>query len=150
VVERGVRAIGALDEAIPSGLDAGAPLWTWNGMKIGERLRQLRIAKGLSQGDVERRCGLYRAYVSRVESTRTVPTLPTLERWAGALGVDLYQLFFAGTVPEAPEVAETGRLGRQEKNLLEVFNRIGKEDRRLLLSVARKMAETKRRKGEDK
>jgi transcriptional regulator with XRE-family HTH domain len=118
-------------------------------MKIGERLRQLRIAKRLSQGDIERRCGLYRAYVSRVESTRTVPTLPTLERWAGALGVELYQLFFAGTVPEAPEVAEAGRLRRQEKNLVELFKRIGEADRRVLLSVARKMAETKRGEGED-
>lgn len=32
---------------------------------IGERLREIREAKGLSQGDIERRTGMLRMYVSR-------------------------------------------------------------------------------------
>jgi hypothetical protein len=37
------------------------------GMIIGDRLRQLRDAKRLSQGDIEKRTGLFRCYISRVE-----------------------------------------------------------------------------------
>jgi len=37
-------------------------------MVIGERLKVLREQRNLSQGDVEKRTGLLRCYVSRVES----------------------------------------------------------------------------------
>ena len=69
-------------------------------MLIGTRLRQLREQKQLSQGDIEERTGLLRCYVSRVENGHTVPSLETLERFAGVLDVPLYQLFFNGD--EAP------------------------------------------------
>src|SRR5215470_16686168 len=65
-------------------------------MLIGERLRQLREHKNLSQGDVEKASGLLRCYVSRVENGHTVPSLETLERFAAALDVPLYQLFYTG------------------------------------------------------
>ena len=44
----------------------------------------------MSQRDNEERAGLERCYVSRVENGHTVPSLETLERFAGALGVPLY------------------------------------------------------------
>jgi transcriptional regulator with XRE-family HTH domain len=70
---------------------------------IGKRLRGLREAKGLRQGDVEDRTGLPQAYVSKVENGRSTPTLPVLERWAEALDVELYQFFAVGHgQPEAP------------------------------------------------
>ena len=69
-------------------------------MLIGARLRQLREQKQMSQGDIEERTGLLRCYVSRVENGHTVPSLETLERFAGVLDVPLYQLFFSGE--EAP------------------------------------------------
>jgi transcriptional regulator with XRE-family HTH domain len=40
---------------------------------IGERLRELRDEKKLSQGDIEKRTGLLRCYISRVENGHTVP-----------------------------------------------------------------------------
>ena len=48
-------------------------------MVIGDRLKTLREAKDLSQGDIEQRTGLLRCYVSRVENGHTVPSLETLE-----------------------------------------------------------------------
>jgi transcriptional regulator with XRE-family HTH domain len=63
-------------------------------MLIGQRLRELREAQNLSQGDVEKRSGLFRSYISRVESGHTVPTIETLEKYAGALNVPLYRLFY--------------------------------------------------------
>jgi transcriptional regulator with XRE-family HTH domain len=65
-------------------------------MMIGQRLRQLREEKDLSQGDVEHASGLLRCYILRVEHGHTVPSLETLERFAAALKVRLYRLFWAG------------------------------------------------------
>src|SRR6266581_8592486 len=62
--------------------------------KIGARIRQLREQRGLSQGDIEQSAGLLRCYISRVENGRTVPSLETLERFAAALDVPLYELFY--------------------------------------------------------
>jgi len=63
-------------------------------MDIAERLRQLREAKNLSQGDIEKRAGLLRCYLSRVENGHTVPAIETLEKIARALEVPMYQLFY--------------------------------------------------------
>src|ERR1700674_1989598 len=68
-------------------------------MIIGDRLRELRQRKGLSQGDIEKRTGLIRCYVSRVENGHTVPALETLEKFARALEVPMYQLFYDGEEP---------------------------------------------------
>jgi transcriptional regulator with XRE-family HTH domain len=65
-------------------------------MVIGDRLRELREAKMLSQGDIEKRTGLLRCYISRVENNHTVPAVNTLEKLARALEVPMYQLFHAG------------------------------------------------------
>ena len=65
-------------------------------MVIGDRLRELREAKELSQDDIEKRTGLLRCYMSRVENNRTVPSVDTLEKLARALEVPMYQLFPCG------------------------------------------------------
>ena len=68
-------------------------------MIIGDRLRELREAKKLSQGDIEQRTGLLRAYISRVENGHTVPAVETLERIARALEIPIYQLMYEGENP---------------------------------------------------
>src|SRR5947209_13624598 len=68
-------------------------------MIIGDRLRELREAKSLSQGDIEKRTGLLRCYVSRVENGHTVPSVETLEKFARALELPLYHLMFDGDKP---------------------------------------------------
>jgi transcriptional regulator with XRE-family HTH domain len=65
-------------------------------MKIGRRLRELRLAGNLSQGDIEQRTGLLRAYTSRVENGHVSPSIATLEKYAEAFGVPLYTLFYDG------------------------------------------------------
>lgn len=71
-------------------------------MMIGERLTELREAKQLSQGDIEKRTGLLRCYISRVENGHTVPAIETLEKMARALEVPMYQLFYDGERPDLP------------------------------------------------
>src|SRR6202046_3667508 len=72
-------------------------------MIIGERIRLLRKTKKLSQGHSEKRTGLLRCYISRVENGHTVPAVETLEKLARALEVPLYQLFYDGEKP--PQVS---------------------------------------------
>ena len=68
-------------------------------MMIGERLRELREGQKLSQGEIERRCGLLRCYISRVEHGFTVPAVETLEKFPRALDVPMYQFFYDGEEP---------------------------------------------------
>src|ERR1700748_316833 len=68
-------------------------------MIIGDRLRALREEKKMSQGDIEKRTGLLRCYISRVENGHTVPAIETLEKLARALEIPLYQLFYDGEKP---------------------------------------------------
>jgi transcriptional regulator with XRE-family HTH domain len=70
-------------------------------LMIGERLRTIRESKNLSQGDIEKRTGLIRCYTSRVENGHTVPSIDTLQKYAQALEIPLYQLFYDGE--EAPK-----------------------------------------------
>jgi transcriptional regulator with XRE-family HTH domain len=110
-------------------------------MNIGKRLRALRDARNLTQGDIERRTGLMRCYVSRVENGHTIPSLETLQRWAKALEVEVYQLFFEGD--GRPEPAPTGTMeamDKTERQLLAFFRQADEADRQLMLDVARKMA----------
>ena len=62
-------------------------------INIGVTIRGFRLQKGLSQGDIEKRTGLLRCYLSRVENGHTVPSLETLQKIAGALDISLSHFF---------------------------------------------------------
>jgi len=119
-------------------------------MYIAERLRQLREAKNLSQGDIEQRTGLLRCYISRVENGHTVPAIETLEKMARALEVPTYQLFYDGEQPpQVPNSLEqksdntswgsSGKDARFLDKLRRVLSKTTEQDRRLLLYMAQKM-----------
>jgi transcriptional regulator with XRE-family HTH domain len=122
-------------------------------MLIGERLRELRESKNLSQGDVEKRTGLLRCYTSRVENGHTVPSVETLEKYARALEVPMYKLFLDGDgQPEKPKLpvsnAESmwGAKGNQRRELhafAKVLSRLDDRHRNLLLAMASRMARRK-------
>ena len=114
-------------------------------MDIGQKLYELRAAKSFSQGDIEHRTGLLRCYVSRVENGHTIPSLETLRKWAAALDVEMYQLFFEGEgKPKTASQKEASPLGPEERNLVESFTRLNKKDRSFLIALARKMAKENR------
>lgn len=123
-------------------------------MIVGERLRDLREAKGLSQGHIEKKTGLLRCYISRVENGHTVPAVETLEKFASALEVPLFRLFYEGTVPEkiskkvaafadqrAP-VKDNPEIGQLRRAL----GRMSDRNRSLLLRLAATMARNGTRK----
>ena len=70
-------------------------------IKFGSRVRQLRLAAGLTQEDLAHRCGLFRTYMSRIETGRANPTLTMIEALAGSLRVPMAQLF----EPDTPATA---------------------------------------------
>jgi len=120
-------------------------------MLIGQRLRELREAKKLSQGDIEKRTGLLRCYSSRVENGHTVPNLETLEKYARALEVPMYRLFYEGDEPpEKPKLPPTegrgtmwGTTGSDQRELrkfAKALSRMNDRQRRLLLAMAQNMA----------
>ena len=78
-------------------------------MVIADRLRALREAKHYSQGEIEKRTGLLRCYVSRVENGHTVPAIETLEKFARALDVPMYELFYDGEEPPSFSIFQNER-----------------------------------------
>ena len=79
-------------------------------MIIGDRLRTLREAKNFTQGEIEKRTGLLRTYVSRVENGNAVPSVETLEKLARALEVPIYQLFYVGEELPRCQIFRSARL----------------------------------------
>jgi len=126
-------------------------------MIIGDRLRELREGKSLSQGDIEKRTGLLRCYISRVENGHTVPAIETLEKMARALEIPLYQLFYDGVEPpKLPNLPKRktsadvvwGSSGKQAMYLHKLTKCLSKAedaDRKLLLSLAQKMVSGRNR-----
>lgn len=118
-------------------------------MVIGERLRELRIGRKLSQGYIEKRTGLLRCYISRVENGHTVPNLDTLEKCARALQVPLYRLFYDGEKPQKlPGLAaedndgwgKKGKGAAELRTLAKLLSRMKSADQKLLFGLAARMA----------
>jgi transcriptional regulator with XRE-family HTH domain len=122
-------------------------------MVIGIRLRKLREERNLSQGDVEKRTGLLRCYISRVENGHTVPSIATLERLAAVLEIPLFRIFYDGEEPPPlPQLSrrlsteDLLRDGEPESDqrffqkLKGLIDRMGEQDRELVLLTARKLA----------
>jgi len=122
-------------------------------MIIGDRLRVLREEKKLSQGDIEKRTGLLRCYISRVENGHTVPAVETLEKLARAFEVPLYQLFYEGEEPpkvpallkqKSSDEGAWGNYGKDARYLRKLRQALGKsneDNRKIILLMAQKMAQ---------
>ena len=117
-------------------------------MVIGNRLKELRESKDLSQGDIEKRTGLLRCYISRVENGHTVPSIETLEKMARALEVPMYRLFHDGEAPaslrkmQPPKKEEWGSTGREAvylSTLRKLLAKMEPDDQNLLLHMAQKV-----------
>jgi len=124
---------------------------------IGDGLRELRAGKKRSQVDIEKRTGLLRCYISRVENGHTVPAIETLEKMARALEVPLYQLFYDGEEPpKLPNLLKRktsddvvwGSSGKQAAYLTKLrrcLSKAGDGDRKLIMVMVQKMANGRNR-----
>jgi transcriptional regulator with XRE-family HTH domain len=131
-------------------------------MSIGQRIRDLRVQNGMSQGDIERETGMLRGYISRVECGHTVPSVETLHRFASALDVPVYRFFaeeepeplaaIGGRPPSMPgELAQLGGSEGSEARFLlrmkTLAGYISESDRAFLLNFARRLASLRRQCG---
>jgi transcriptional regulator with XRE-family HTH domain len=112
-------------------------------MKIGTTIRAHRLQKGLSQGDIEKKTGLLRCYLSRVENGHTVPSLDTLSKIALALDLPIAQFFAEDSLGGA---VNTQHLSDDELRFLTQIRRystnLNESDRKLLLAMVKKFAST--------
>ncbi len=130
-------------QTIPVDLAGGAVDAVSISMNIGTTIRGYRLQKGMSQGDIEKRTGLLRCYLSRVENGHTVPSLETLQKIARALDLQLSEFF----AEEAIGKEMSGlNLNEEEIRFLTQVQRysahLSDSDRRLLLAMVRKFAQT--------
>jgi len=111
-------------------------------MNIGETIRNYRLQKGMSQGDIEKRTGLLRCYLSRVENGHTIPSLDTLAKIATAMDLPLAQ-FFADNGNDGQK-ANLPQLSEDEVRFLSQIRRysasLNESDRKLVLAMVKKMA----------
>jgi transcriptional regulator with XRE-family HTH domain len=111
-------------------------------MNIGQSIRSYRLQKGMSQGDIEKRTGLLRCYLSRVENGHTIPSLDTLSKIATAMEISLSQFFSdAGHSNGAKGLPQ---LSEDELRFLSQIRRyaasLNDSDRKLVLAMVKKMA----------
>jgi transcriptional regulator with XRE-family HTH domain len=119
-------------------------------MVISDRLKGLRESKNLSQGDIEKRTGLLRCYISRVENGHTVPAVSTLEKMARALEVPMYRLFHEGEAEasirkakrpeESQEWGSKGNEAEYLSKLCKLLAKMGPSEQKLILHMAQKVA----------
>ncbi|HLI30419.1 MAG TPA: helix-turn-helix transcriptional regulator [Terriglobia bacterium] len=122
--------------------------------RLGKRLCELRLERGLTQGDLEAKTGILKSHISRIENGHRTPSLETVRRLATALEVPLYALFYSLENPPSPSRTASGRAlkplfakvdDRKDflASLQQIFPRLTDSDRKLLLTEARKLARRK-------
>ena len=113
-------------------------------MNIGETIRNYRLQKGMSQGDIEKRTGLLRCYLSRVENGHTIPSLDTLAKIAGAMEMPLGQFFTEGAADNGASARSVPHLTDDEVRFLSQIRRysgqLNDSDRKLVIAMVKKMA----------
>ena len=119
---------------------------------IGGRLRELRLAKGLTQEELGKSIGVGKSAICQYESGAREPDTASLMRMAGFFGVTTDWLLGADG-PERFMVREPGAVyeassNTDEKFLAELQREAGairaEEDRRMLLEMARFLARRKK------
>ena len=129
-------------QTLPTPLNSIPPVATV-AMNIGATIRTYRLQKGMSQGDIEKRTGLLRCYLSRVEKGHTVPSLDTLQKIAASLDLELSQFFAEQKVGKD---MSSLHLDENEIRFLtqvqKYSSRLSENDRKLLLAMVRKFAQS--------
>src|ERR1700677_2253709 len=98
-------------------------------MEVGRKLREMRQARHLSQGDIEKKVGLLRCYVSRVEKGHTIPNVETLAKFAWALETPLYRLFTDSrpvNMPKLPLIKAPWDADGKQQHELRLFAKVFK------------------------
>ena len=95
-------------------------LATETGVDVGERLRAIRHLRRLTLREVADRAELSESFLSQMERGRTSASIASLQRIAGALGIEVSDLF-------APDGTRRPRVLRREAREVIAFGRLGRK-----------------------
>lgn len=73
-------------------------------IKIGDRLREIRKAKGLTGKDLEEKSGIGQSTISRIEQDQHSPSIDTLFSICQALDISLKELLVEDLDQSPPEL----------------------------------------------
>ena len=127
-------------------MDAGAlkrvaPLF--DSKALARRIKEVRNARGLSQQKAAKIMGVPRTYFSKIENSRAVPTLRSLQRFAAALGVSEGQLLNDWREPAELVHGDAEALRQLDEWLMEMAEAsagIAPHDLRIVVGAAKSMA----------
>ncbi|MDO9067829.1 MAG: helix-turn-helix transcriptional regulator [Deltaproteobacteria bacterium] len=94
---------------------------------LGQRIRELRKRKGLSQDQLSEKIGIDPKHLSRIELGKSFPYMETLEATAKALQVEIQDLFeFHHLSKEAATIEEINKMlhGANEETIRNVYKYI--------------------------
>lgn len=97
-------------------------------MTIGERLRKLRTAKGLTIYKLSKETDISQNHISAIELNKRQPTIDTLSRLVVPLGISLAELFNEDT--------EASYLTKFERDLIENYRELPEEKAQMLLNLS--------------
>jgi len=97
-------------------------------MTIGERLRKLRTAKGLTIYKLSKETDISQNHISAIELNKRQPTIDTLSRLVVPLGLSLAELFNEDT--------EASYLTKSERDLIENYRELPEEKAQMLLNLS--------------
>lgn len=97
-------------------------------MTIGERLRKLRKAKGLSIYKISKDTEISQNHISAIERNQRQPTIDTLSRLVVPLGISLAELFNEDT--------EASYLTKAERTLIENYRQLPEDKAQVLLNLS--------------
>ena len=101
-------------------------------MTFGSRLKELRIAAGLTQDELAIKLNTTKQSISRYENSSREPNIKTAKRIADALGVKLEALVVPSSEPHAPDLVN------DDPELTEFLERVRDDPKyRMLFSVAK-------------
>lgn len=91
-------------------------------LKLGERIKEIRKAKGLTQEQLAELVDIEQKHVSRLELGKNAPTIDRLEKIAAALNVPMGSFFDSGNQEANAERA--AKIERMVSELNEDYRRI--------------------------
>lgn len=103
-------------------------------MNIGEKIKNARLARGLTQEELGAILGVQKSAIAKYENGRVVNIKrSTLIKISDALGISPSELIFENNVPSSVKV----ELSEGEKILLDLFRRVPEEQQTLVLQMIR-------------
>lgn len=104
-------------------------------LNLGERLRAIRKSRDLTLQKIQERSNISIATQSEWENNLRRPTLTSLDKWASAVGIDVWDIFFLYPSEFTPT--------SEEIDLLQFFRQLSKKDQEHILGILKQMARTK-------